>query len=247
MRYYILLTVLLFTTGCKAPIENHKFKMLEGELNPTQIEALCLLQEAFEGFLEETYESNGPQMPMYQFLDQVTSDALNGSFKNDKSIEALTKMEASGLRKEVYLYANEAYESKYAAYFQNKKEELEKLNVVAADTGEIQNVVEDLIEVPTSYPSTVAEYESAQSNKGFLAFNNQGAYLYALDQWGTTEPSTAEYVETRIMAGELSLHLIRSGILSKAHLPDDNPELTNLIVLMDVYYPILLFQTNGRD
>ena len=235
---YILIFFLLgFLTNChkspKSDIEN--FNEFLGKEKAT---ALNEAIESFDNFLETNFPKQDNQSDRTkEFLKQfLNSDSPDSSwiFTTNRNKRIIEQLESSGLRKEIWIYGNENYDEKYNIHdlinpFENdSSQSLGKAEIIEDEIIPIQRPEIDSTELAR------IEKERDEQYNNLLMTNEKGEFLYGLAKFANNDSIVHEYVEVKLIAGDISPSLVASAFLSQIK-DFENPFIKRMI-FVELYY-----------
>jgi hypothetical protein len=152
--------------------------------------------------------------------------------KRDKKI--IEQLESSGLRKEIWIYGKENYAEKYNIY--------DLINPFKNDSskslGELEIIEDEIIPIPRPATDSTElariEKELDEQYNNLLLTNEKGEFLYGLAKFANNDSNVHEYVEVKLIAGDISPSLVAFAFLSQIK-DFENPFIKRMI-FVELYY-----------
>ena len=251
MRRIIFIATILqfvslpFSAQNSGLIELEKFNEFIGE------NRAVILQEAvdsFDRFLIENYPDSENQSERTKaFLEEIVnpdSKTRKWTFDESEILELKEAFETSGLRKEIWVYGYENYESKNdfsKVLPPDSSRDTEKIK----DLGELElNLIEEEI-IPIGNvdrkEQARIEKELEERIKNSLRPNHEGDYVYALLKFSPKDSFIHDYTQASILTGNnIALGVLANGFLYGD--PDYGDPLVKRLLVTDFYYWLINFR-----
>lgn len=235
---YILIFLLLgFLTNCQKYPKNDIANFNEFLGNEKAI-ALNEAIKSFDRFLGTNFPNQVNQSDRTkEFLKQFINSNIPDSswiFTTKRNKKILEQLESSGLRKEIWIYGKENYAEKYNVYdliYPFKNDSSQSLV-------ELEIIENEIIPIPR--PATDStdlariENELDEQYNHLPVINEKGEFLYGLAKFANNDSIVHEYVEVKLVAGDISPGIVASAFLSQIE-DFENPFIKRMI-FVELYY-----------
>ncbi len=170
-------------------------------LGKEKAKALNAAVASFDQFLLKNYGNlNSCSSRTKAFLEQI--DNLNEpdslwTFETEKNIKIIETFETSGLRKDIWLYENEEYESKYNIHEFLKPEAQDSIPITNLGELDIDLIEAEIIPITEIDSAAIARFdkEMEERNKNLLLSNARGKFFYGLAKFNSSDSLILDYVE----------------------------------------------------
>jgi len=244
LTYIIAIGLLAISCSSWSQEKNSDLKDFNDFLGQDKATALNSAVESFDQFLKTNYSELDNQSKrtkaFLEYLQKNFEPDSRWNLPTKRNQRIISDFETSELRKEIWIYGYEEYEPEYDIYKILLHEEQDTSNI--QDLGEL--AFDDLFEEEIIPISNIDSTEIARREKEMeerirnsLHFNNYGQYLYALTKFNVSDTTIQEYVDAKIVAGDISPVLIASGLLSQ-EIDFDDPFIKRILVT-EFYYWIM--------
>ncbi len=200
--YFSFLFILCFSCSPKIS-ELEEFNKVLGEEKAKALDELIV---SFQEFLDINYTEGDLGEKTKEFLmDNSNYKFPQWKFEKLSNKRILEKIEQSGLRKELYLYEFENYEAEYniADLLRNNTNDTSNL--------EYSEPIEEEIIPITPYSKSIEI--DRNENDNMQKFNIRGKFLYSLAKQFPKDTMIVQYVDIKIVAGDISPSLMSGGFL----------------------------------
>ncbi|UCS94660.1 hypothetical protein KZP23_06505 [Echinicola marina] len=236
---YLLLLLLTYSFGCTT--EHKEIEQFSKEIGREKMAALNQLVASYEHFLFTKYpDPVKVSDKTFLFLEDVKdNNSLNiRELPNSQAI--LELMEASGLRKDIYIYNCE--KSTYPAY------PVDQLIPITYPENSLDLSMKETYfsEERRFLISSTGQNETSSRSDSILSFNKKGLFMYALAKAKHKDPSFMTYVEVKYTYGD-----IHPSLFAQKHLEQlAGEELSwfqRLPLVIDIYYKLMLTKSQDED
>jgi hypothetical protein len=231
-----LLVLLLFC--CSEKSSKQRFLT---EIGPEKAESFKILTTSYIKFLDENFPNkSGLGEKSREFIKKMLNQDVSFSFDSLNSVLVLMELERTGLRKDIFLYDNESYQSTY-----NVKQLLPERRQNKVDLDEVDENFEDIFPIDSIELSKEQrqinlkrEQELEEARKWRTYPNENGLYNYALAKAFQSDSSFLVYIELRHNGFSPSL------TTKYAELPEDELALwkNQMPLLVDFYLHGILWK-----
>lgn len=251
MKLNYIITLGLFVISCSSPAqkETNTIDEFNAFLGQEKAAALTAAVESFDLFLEANFPSNEGKSTEafleYYYMGN-TPDAT-WIFQTNQNKEILSAFESSGLRKEIWKYGYEEYESHY-----NINEILppeEKGNSETEYLGEldIDIIYEEIVPLIIRDSSEVArrDKEIAERKRNSLRVNSNGQYLYALAKYTLPDTLIEAYIGVNLFENRIS-PVIFASVFLDAEINYEDPFIKRILVT-EFYYDLMQWDIKRKE
>jgi hypothetical protein len=214
-------------------------------LGKEKSEALNEVVVSFDKFLELNYPKEKDNSKRIILLLKESFPNFNNQnhstkiFTTSKNIVLLESLEKSGLRKEIWLYHHEIEKYKPKSYnnikelFPYQEPELDSIYHISTvflddDDGEMLNLEIDSVEWVKS------EKRLAEMRKNSLSTNFLGDFLFGLAKFTAKDSFIQNYVETRVLVGDISQIIFIPALLEEN--TDFNDPFIKRMLVVEFYF-----------
>lgn len=250
LNYIIAIGLLAISCSTLSQEKNNNLKGFNDFLGQDKANVLNSAVESFDQFLKTNFPDNESKRTeaFLEYLQENFEPDSTWNLPTERNKKIISEFESSGLRKEVWIYGYEEYESLYDIY--------EFLPPEEQDTSDIQDLgklnlddlyEEELIPISNIDSAEIArrEKEMEERIRNSLHFNNNGQYLYALAKFNLSDTTIQGYVDAKIVAGDISPVLIASGLLSQ-NIDFEDPFIKRILVT-EFYYWIMKWDIERKE
>ena len=248
MKKLLLLSIhsILICSICFGQEKGESNLEFEAYLGEPKTTACNRALDSFDKFLEtnyKDYQTNGQRTKA--FLERIKADInidttwLIPNTNENKDI--LKEWESSGLRKDIWLYSKEEYDTIYdVASLLNRPEipldSLPEIDFIGLDL----DLTDEDIEMfknsdTTGYAQRKRLHEERMKN--VLWYNEHGKFLFALAKFAIQDSMVYKYVSAKERMGNISPVLVASGLLEDVK--DFNDPFLKKILVSEFYFFIL--------
>ncbi len=240
--YVVLIVFLSISCSRRSQETDIALEKFNHFLGSDKAMALNSAVESFDLFLKTNFlnfDNQSERVKVFlEYIQHHYEADSSWQFPTDKNQKIILDFEVSNLRKEIWTYGYEEYNPKYCIYEVLPSAQQSRSNVKSL--GEIDDsLVEETI--PISYIDSVKivrqEKEMEEKLQNIHYFNINGQYLYALTKYNLNDTVIREYVDVKVIAGDISLDLLASGLL-KHKINYENPFIKRILVV-EFYYWIM--------
>lgn len=249
--HIIIFGLLAFSCSSWSKEKNNDLKGFNDFLGKEKASALNSAVESFDQFLRTNYSDFDNQSKRTKaFLEYVQANFELDSTWNlpTKRIQKIiSDFETSGLRKEIWVYGYEDYQPQYDIYEILHPEEKDTSNIQDLGELDLDFIEEEIIPLSNIDSAEIARHEKEMEEriKNSLHFNNYGQFLYALAKHTLKDTTIQEYVNVKIIAGDISPVLIASGLLSQ-EIDFEDPFIKRILVT-ELYYGIMIWDIKRKE
>jgi hypothetical protein len=250
LNHIIAIGLLAISCSTLSQEKNKDLKEFNDFLGQEKANALNSAVESFDQFLMTNFPDNEAERTeaFLEYVQENFEPKSTWSLPTKRNKKIISEFESSGLRQEIWVYGYEEYEPQYDIY--------ELLPPEQPDTSDIQNLgeldldelfEEDIIPISNIDSAEIArrEKELEERIKNSLHFNNYGQYLYALAKFNLSDTTVQEYVDAKVVAGNISPVLIASGLLSQNI--DFKDSFIKRILVTEFYYWIMKWDIERKE
>jgi len=219
-------------------------------LGDEKVEALNMLEESFDEFLESNFPiqptENEKIKQLLQIIKETGEFEENWKFNSTFNLQVIRKVESSGLRKEFWTYNYEEYIPYY--YHQYLIDSIKNENpdtILRIDSNQIQRIYnsdEEILIIEN--PDSIDGMSYKEWSDSLLDFNWRGQFTFAIDKFSINDSVILEYLDAKEATGNISPSLIASGLLYRD--PDLSEPFVKRIILMELYYFMIKWNLENK-
>ncbi len=207
--------------------------------------------ESLDQFLSANYSklnSNSSRTKTFlEYISHFNKPDSSWILQTGKNLKLIESFESSGLRKEIWVYGNEEYDSKYNIHELLKPNAQDSLP--EADLGELylDLIEEEIIPISRIDSVEVAKRDKEMEDriKNSLHPNSSGEFLYGLAKYALGDTLIQEYVDINIKENKISPAIIASAF-TEQDMNFDDPFMKRIIVV-EFYYWIMKWDIDRKE
>ncbi len=243
MKYCLIFFFFAFFFGCNNSNKSHQEVQSFYEfLGDNKATALELAMSSFHIFLEMNYPNQPTSSEKIKafLMDLQSQDytyILNLKYDIENIKNVVQEFEKTGLRKDIYLYPYEDYQTFNLKEFD--------LNILFPSTSNVQETDLDIMEMDEIFVSKSKdsliiedlidnEVQKNAKHDSTMYFNCGGQFLYGLAKFNQSDTTLMEYVEIKTVVGDISFTLLSSGFLYNHPSKLDRPWL-QIAIVAEIY------------
>ena len=251
LTYIILFGLLAISCSTWSQERSNDLKGFNDFLGKDKATTLNSAVESFDQFLRTNYSDLDNQSKRTKaflgYLEQNFEPDSTWDLPTKKNQKIISDFESSGLRKDIWTFGYEDYEPQYDIYEILPPEKQDTSNIQDLGELDLDLIEEEIIPLSNIDSAEIAkrEKEMEERIKNSLHFNNYGQYLYALTKYTLNDTTIQDYVDAKIVAGDISPVLIASGLLSQ-EIDFEDPFIKRILVT-EFYYWIMKWDIERQE
>lgn len=245
-----LLTTLILLCFFSCQKETNQIEDFNNFIGKQKSKAFNQAIESYYNFLEINFQDCVNTSDRTKaFLTRVAHFNIPDStwtLTTDENQKIIELWDASGLRKEIWIYGYESYESRFNV-FELLKPKKTKSNSQLGNMN-LEEIVDDEISVSDSLELVKRikemKLESKLIQENSLSTNINGEFLYGLSKYASTDSVVNEYVQTKVEFIDISPSIMALAFLDQ--IQDYEDPFIQRMILVEMYYWTMIWDLERK-